>query len=272
MDAEKNAVQRDRNPSLLSSVTDVSQMPVPLAESSYDPRILQSRAKIFSGMYDEPNMCSAVPVAHKTIASTDALESNARHGPSQRPASAANRGTKSGGTKQSAGDTLPDVSSSPPMMSSAISPLKPPGNCTQDQWWELQQAVRQECKVNRPKACKEGDSPEEIDAKSQQFARCIGARTNLADACFDGGDAGHQEQVANLTRGLANCEEQRQRVPVPIPQQAPAEEKQSVPVVDKGFMEKMSELTGLTGAALILYLIVSEGSRLFPPRNLVPVP
>lgn len=31
-------------------------------------------------------------------------------------------------------------------------------------------------------------------------------------------------------------------------------------------------LTGLTGAALVLYLIVSEGSRLFPPRNLVPVP
>jgi RHS repeat-associated protein len=31
-------------------------------------------------------------------------------------------------------------------------------------------------------------------------------------------------------------------------------------------------VTGLTGAALIIYLIVSEGSRLYPPRNLVPVP
>ena len=31
-------------------------------------------------------------------------------------------------------------------------------------------------------------------------------------------------------------------------------------------------VTGLTGAALITYLIISEGSRLFPPRNLVPVP
>lgn len=28
----------------------------------------------------------------------------------------------------------------------------------------------------------------------------------------------------------------------------------------------------LTGTALILYLIVSEGSRLFPPRNLIPIP
>jgi RHS repeat-associated protein len=38
------------------------------------------------------------------------------------------------------------------------------------------------------------------------------------------------------------------------------------------FMDKMEQATGLTGAALILYIIVSEGSRLFPPRNLVPVP
>lgn len=29
---------------------------------------------------------------------------------------------------------------------------------------------------------------------------------------------------------------------------------------------------GLTGAALVTYLIISEGSRLFPPRNLIPVP
>jgi len=32
------------------------------------------------------------------------------------------------------------------------------------------------------------------------------------------------------------------------------------------------QATGLTGAALLLYLLISEGSRLlFPPRNLVPV-
>ncbi|MCB2261442.1 MAG: hypothetical protein LGR52_00610 [Candidatus Thiosymbion ectosymbiont of Robbea hypermnestra] len=36
--------------------------------------------------------------------------------------------------------------------------------------------------------------------------------------------------------------------------------------------EYWEEVTGLTGAALVLYLIVSEGSRLYPPRNLVPVP
>jgi hypothetical protein len=36
--------------------------------------------------------------------------------------------------------------------------------------------------------------------------------------------------------------------------------------------EYWKRVTGLTGGALVLYLIVSEGSRLYPPRNLVPVP
>ncbi len=36
--------------------------------------------------------------------------------------------------------------------------------------------------------------------------------------------------------------------------------------------EYWEEVTGLTGAALVIYLILSEGSRLYPPRNLVPVP
>ena len=41
---------------------------------------------------------------------------------------------------------------------------------------------------------------------------------------------------------------------------------------DSSGLEYWEELTGLTGLALILYLILSEGSRLFPPRNLIPIP
>ncbi|MFA0924947.1 RHS repeat domain-containing protein, partial [Xanthomonas fragariae] len=41
---------------------------------------------------------------------------------------------------------------------------------------------------------------------------------------------------------------------------------------DKDFIDEMSEITGLTGGALIIYLIMSEGSRAFPPRNLIPIP
>ncbi|MEM6270680.1 MAG: hypothetical protein AAF998_14660 [Bacteroidota bacterium] len=36
--------------------------------------------------------------------------------------------------------------------------------------------------------------------------------------------------------------------------------------------EYWEEVTGLTGAALVIYLIISEGSRLFPPRNAIPIP
>ncbi|MEZ0609350.1 hypothetical protein ACAW74_12575 [Fibrella sp. WM1] len=44
------------------------------------------------------------------------------------------------------------------------------------------------------------------------------------------------------------------------------------PQYDPNFIRKMEQLTGLTGAALLIYLIISEGSRLFPPRNLIPIP
>ena len=38
------------------------------------------------------------------------------------------------------------------------------------------------------------------------------------------------------------------------------------------FREKIAIATGLTGTALTVYLIISEGSRIFPPRNLIPIP
>lgn len=48
--------------------------------------------------------------------------------------------------------------------------------------------------------------------------------------------------------------------------------RRTEPSVDRSFMQRMQEITGLTGAALVIYILLSEGSRLFPPRNLVPVP
>jgi len=66
---------------------------------------------------------------------------------------------------------------------------------------------------------------------------------------------------------------------LPEPERVPALERvrKQVPQPAPGFIERnldvIKETTGLTGVALALYLIVSEGSRiLFPPRNLVPVP
>jgi RHS repeat-associated protein len=41
---------------------------------------------------------------------------------------------------------------------------------------------------------------------------------------------------------------------------------------NNGLRQKLSNITGLTGIGLTLYIIFSEGSRLFPPRNLIPIP
>ena len=73
-------------------------------------------------------------------------------------------------------------------------------------------------------------------------------------------------------------------VPVPVPGPVPMTRPQpgpAVPPANKGvpeepwfgeaFVEKVKVTTGLSGAALALYLLVSELSRLYPPRNLVPI-
>ncbi|MCB0076906.1 MAG: WXG100 family type VII secretion target [Anaerolineales bacterium] len=43
--------------------------------------------------------------------------------------------------------------------------------------------------------------------------------------------------------------------------------------ISEDTLRKIGQITGLTGTALIVYIIVSEGLRiLFPPRNLIPLP
>jgi hypothetical protein len=44
------------------------------------------------------------------------------------------------------------------------------------------------------------------------------------------------------------------------------------PTNNSGFVQKIQTATGLTGVALWIYIVVSEGTRLYPPRNLVPIP
>jgi hypothetical protein len=48
--------------------------------------------------------------------------------------------------------------------------------------------------------------------------------------------------------------------------------RKSLPSNNNGLVQKISTATGLTGTALIIYMVVSEGSRLFPLRNIVPIP
>jgi len=61
---------------------------------------------------------------------------------------------------------------------------------------------------------------------------------------------------------------------IPCPEEGEEEEDTSEQdSKTEDLKRRISEFTGLTGTALILYIIISEGSRIaFPPRNLIPVP
>nr|WP_220388902.1 colicin E3/pyocin S6 family cytotoxin [[Flexibacter] sp. ATCC 35208] len=41
---------------------------------------------------------------------------------------------------------------------------------------------------------------------------------------------------------------------------------------DNAFVHKVSEVTGLTGSALVVYFIISGGTRIIPIRNVIPIP
>jgi hypothetical protein len=62
------------------------------------------------------------------------------------------------------------------------------------------------------------------------------------------------------------------RVRVRAPATSPSRSRAPSSSSNRTFMEQMAAITGLSGTALIVYLIISEGSRAFPPRNLIPVP
>ncbi len=147
--------------------------------------------------------------------------------------------------------------------------LEPPGNCLRGIHDGYQRSVKAWCDHPSGRACTAADSCSRLQQKIRRNQMCALARNIINVRCYDGGDLGHRiaERDARRAQGTcmaiyrAKCERREPpRVPVPIPETSP------------DFMERMSQITGLTGAALIVYLIISEGSRLFPPRNLVPIP
>lgn len=146
---------------------------------------------------------------------------------------------------------------------------KNPCDCNDVEKNKLQREVENNCKGGAIKKCTEVDNCPNLIEKENQFRQCMKARIKINSICFRGGDVGHNEQVQNQIMGIIKCQtislrkcSSKDKVPEP----------QNIPEVDDDFMKKMEKLTGLSGAALIIYLIFSEGSRLFPPRNLVPIP
>jgi len=101
--------------------------------------------------------------------------------------------------------------------------------------------------------------------------------------CGDPGAPAHtsisEEALRNMGRPIPTAEDWEEEHGRPMPEgdyqpgqhksvQAPEDEPGNS-ILDWEYWE---ELTGLTGAALVAYVIISEGSRLFPPRNAIPIP
>lgn len=145
--------------------------------------------------------------------------------------------------------------------SPAGSGMHPPGDCTFAEHRQLQDEVNEWCK-NKPRSCDESQTIEDLEERIENNSKCIASRNRINNKCFRGGDDGHKEALEIAINSLMRCQRVRERVKARQPQQQKSPD----------FMKKMSEITGLTGTALLIYLIISEGSRLFPPRNLVPVP
>jgi Domain of unknown function (DUF4157)/Novel toxin 16 len=150
-----------------------------------------------------------------------------------------------------------------------------PGDCTQAEHAALQADVDNAC--NQSRACLTADSCPVIEQKMAANQDCIKARLKINMKCFRGGDPGHVTALMYAVLALINCQaifsrKCRPPPPPPITVPQPETEKKKAPENDEEFMKKMERLTGLTGTALIIYLIISEGSRLFPPRNLIPAP
>lgn len=144
--------------------------------------------------------------------------------------------------------------------------------CTEAVRIRLQNDVNNYCKSEKTKFT-DADACPTLTHKMEIINKCISARMKINSICFQGGDPGHNQAIAEKLKNLVNCQGiyfSKCIETVPLPKTVPVEIPQ--PKTDGGFMKKMEELTGLAGAALIVYIIISEGSRLFPPRNLIPVP
>jgi len=150
-----------------------------------------------------------------------------------------------------------------------IEKYKDPCYCTDSERNKLQKEVENQCKGGIMRKCTDVDNCSLLIGKIDQFTKCMEARIKINTKCFKGGDLGHNIQVQQAINGIINCQAIYARKCIPKEQVPKPKE---VPVADEDFMRKMEKITGLTGTALIIYLIISEGSRLFPPRNLVPIP
>ena len=98
----------------------------------------------------------------------------------------------------------------PPLRRRPDGSLEPPGNCTPSQYSALKAAEDAACAAAAGLTCRgldPGDIPcSNIKSRIDAFGACIAARQAVMLQCFEGGNAGHWEIIANLQTAAAICQ------------------------------------------------------------------
>ncbi len=85
-------------------------------------------------------------------------------------------------------------------------PLSPPGDCKQQEYDSLNQAVKDaKSKVGSLGSCEQCDSCPILFAKFRAWRALAVARSQLNKRCFRGGDPGHQQANADAWTNVAKC-------------------------------------------------------------------
>jgi hypothetical protein len=104
---------------------------------------------------------------------------------------------------------------------------------------------------------------EQVDGRQRRIEEA--RRLYDENGCGGGSHVLHRQMEEYLAKEKEDAlREYEERWGVPMQETAPTRS-----IMEWEYWE---ELTGLTGGALLLYLIISQGSRVIPARNLVPVP
>ena len=98
----------------------------------------------------------------------------------------------------------------------APSGMKPPGDCTPEEYNQLQDAVNTECK-RIPTKCIFIQSCAVLRANWLQAQQCIRARAIIMNKCFRGGNETHQQALRTTQAGADKCWRYMEEKKCPLP-------------------------------------------------------
>jgi hypothetical protein len=84
------------------------------------------------------------------------------------------------------------------------------GKCNDSEYNSLKADVDSACHGDKF-GCKMGMSCAQLERNKRAAGACLRARARINARCFDGGDPGHQNALADVIKSLINCQEIREK-------------------------------------------------------------